>query len=111
MNCGTPKLTQSQFHTFKIDHNIIKQEVTTTVSVKYFLDVPSCNCCGAPTEGTVLLLSTTNTYFTVMFYLKTWKHRGLPSLNPEFIWTYTFYFIFPQKEFDFYMENTLLQLS
>lgn len=61
MTCGTPKLTQAQFHTFIIDHYIIKQEVTTTVSVQQFLiasaDSPSCNCCGAPTGGTVLLQS------------------------------------------------------
>ncbi len=58
---STPKLTQAQFHTFIIDHYIIKQEVTTTVSVQQFLDAladfPSCNCRGAPTDGTVPLQS------------------------------------------------------
>lgn len=59
MTSGTPKLTQAQFHTVIIDHYIIKKDVNTTVSVQQFLialaKFPSCNCCGKPTDGTVVL--------------------------------------------------------
>lgn len=85
----TPKLIQAQFHTYIINHYIIKQEVTITVSVQEFLivDFPSRHFCGAPSDGRRYAPSA----HTGSVYWRARKHRGVRSLNQKRVWTYKLY--------------------